>query len=605
MTGEIWAHDPRHVIAVRTDSVPPFAWAALCDVAAPDGTHPDSISSITLPFTSADLWLQVVAQPDVYCDWNWDRAAVDALTRYQANERALSDLVQQPIGTQSQWPDTIPAPEQLGIVRPLTSFQLRDIARLLSVQGGCCFSVPGSGKTTCALTVFAGLRHLGVVQRMLVLAPLSAHEAWRTEPDDVFSDATRPTVAVKPAAINTDIAVFNYEALEADRTLNEVKLWCQAAPTLVVFDEAHRVKRGALGVRGRAALTVSRVAARRLVLTGTPRPNSISDLENVFEFAYPGRGVQIAHGQGIPTRHAFVRTTKSELGLPELRTRTEHIPMSPAHDQVYGAILDAAHAAVDANPALLNDMVRVSRIVMLMLQTTTDPSAVLGHRGPLTVVDDLPGLDLETLISSLPSSFTPTKLVRAAQLVSERAAAGEKTLVWACFKSHVDRLRVMLDHHHPAVITGDLDVDNPAAPTDRTRQLDQFRNDPACHVLIATPHTLAEGVSLHHTTTHQVHVDRPYNAALFLQSLDRTHRLGLPADAQCTVTYLCSTRTAGDTTIDHTVADALDRKVAAMSQVLNDPDLEDLAIPEIDEHRDLADLLFDGGANEILRGALT
>ena len=177
-------------------------------------------------------------------------------------------------------------------------------------------------------------------------------------------------------------------------------------------------------------------------------------------------------------------------------------------------------------------------------------------------------------------------------------------LVWACFKSHIERLRAVLSHHNPAVITGDIPVSDSKADTDRVRQLYKFRNDPSCRVLIATPHTLSEGVSLHHTTTHQLHVDRPYNAAMFLQSLDRTHRLGLPADADCSVTYLCASRLDGDRTIDWDVADALHDKVTTMGAVLDDPDLLDLAIPEIDERKELSELLFDEGANSLLREVL-
>ena len=91
-------------------------------------------------------------------------------------------------------------------------------------------------------------------------------------------------------------------------------------------------------------------------------------------------------------------------------------------------------------------------------------------------------------------------------------------------------------------------------------------------MLVATPHTLSEGVSLHHTTTHQIHLDRTFNAGLLLQALDRTHRLGLPASAYCTATYLMSSLRDGGGTVDAVVAGRLDQKMATMAQVLNDPD---------------------------------
>ncbi|HEY8524615.1 MAG TPA: hypothetical protein VIL48_06615 [Acidimicrobiales bacterium] len=65
-------------------------------------------------------------------------------------------------------------------------------------------------------------------------------------------------------------------------------------------------------------------------------------------------------------------------------------------------------------------------------------------------------------------------------------------------------------------------------------------------------------MSLHRTCTDQVHVDRGYAAGTWLQSIDRTHRLGLEPDAQVT----CTVIEAADT-IDARVAEVLNAKVAA------------------------------------------
>jgi hypothetical protein len=119
-------------------------------------------------------------------------------------------------------------------------------------------------------------------------------------------------------------------------------------------------------------------------------------------------------------------------------------------------------------------------------------------------------------------------------------------------------------------------------------------------VLIATPHTLGEGVSLHHTTTHQIHLDRTFNAGLFLQSLDRTHRLGLPADAHCSATFLVAERADGQATVDSVVAARLEAKVAAMGRALDDPGLARLALPSEDDRLRPTDVLLGaGGADDL------
>jgi hypothetical protein len=114
-------------------------------------------------------------------------------------------------------------------------------------------------------------------------------------------------------------------------------------------------------------------------------------------------------------------------------------------------------------------------------------------------------------------------------------------------------------------------------------------------VLVATPHTLSEGVSLHHTTTHQIHLDRTFNAGMLLQAIDRTHRLGLPMDADCTVTYLMAARRDGSDTIDDIANRCLETKVLDMAHKLNDRQLATLAFPAADDILLDSDLLLGPG----------
>lgn len=162
----------------------------------------------------------------------------------------------------------------------------------------------------------------------------------------------------------------------------------------------------------------------------------------------------------------------------------------------------------------------------------------------------------------------PAKIIRTAQVVAANHARGRKTLIWSSFVGNVAALRDALSEYSPAVITGATPVADGAAVTDRTRQLDRFRTDPSCRVLIATPQTLREGVSLHRVCFDQIHVDRGFGAGTFLQSLDRTHRLGMDPASAPTCTILIA---AG--TIDAVVHQILTRKVAAMADALNDASL--------------------------------
>jgi SNF2 family DNA or RNA helicase len=111
---------------------------------------------------------------------------------------------------------------------------------------------------------------------------------------------------------------------------------------------------------------------------------------------------------------------------------------------------------------------------------------------------------------------------------------------------------------------------------DREEQIQRFRTDPDCMVLLSNPATLGEGISLHHKCHDAVYVDRDFAAGRFLQSLDRIHRLGLRHDITTRITVLAS-----EGTIDEVVAARLADKLTFMGGILDDPAVQQLA--DLDE----------------------
>jgi hypothetical protein len=583
---EVYISGPEAVTVPR-DDVPAETFAEMADALAHVALEV-SLGYVTLPLRDVAGWLWYFTDPA--SPFIFDETLVAHLRHRVAEDGVRLDVLGRRPDEQAQWPARIAGVADLGIVREPTPAQRREVGRLIALGGGANFSVPGAGKTGMTFLVYSALKTLGEVEQMLVLAPISAHEAWSTEPGLMFAPGVVPAVHVgsdRPGA--AEVVVTNYERLEDRGRLDALVSFCRRRRTMVVFDEAHRVKAGVRGIRGAAALELSGVAHRRCVLTGTPQPNSPTDLARVLELAYPGHGFRLAARDPDSLMSAYSRVTKDELGLPPLVPFTERVPLSVAHDQIYEAMVNAAARAVLRDPDVRDDFRRAGQIVMLLLQAATDPTAVLGAPGELAMLADRADLDLERLVRELPDSFVPTKFVRVAQLVEGHRAAGRKVLVWANFRSHVQRLQRLLAPHSPAVVSGDVDR---AA---RQAEIDRFREDPGCRVLVATPHTLSEGISLHHTTTHQVHLDRTFNAGMLLQALDRTHRLGLPADADCTVNYLMAERRGGGDTIDQIADRRLAAKVADMARKLNDRQLATLTFPASDESLSDADLLLGAG----------
>lgn len=461
----------------------------------------------------------------------------------------------------------------------LTAFQRRDVAKLLSLRHGANFSVPGAGKTRVGLAVYQALRHAGSVERLLIVGPKSCYEAWRDENRECLAEPLRMAVFSREADPAAEALIVNYERL--DGAVNELGQWLSARPSMLLLDEAHRMKLGAAGTYGAACLALGPRARHRLILTGTPAPNGAKDLENLFGFVWPGHGRQrvaqaVAGGDLAKASQVlkplFTRTTKDELGLPPVATTMRMVQLPPLHQEVYEALLGRFSARAAGAEG---DFQALGRIIVYMLMAATSPALLsvgttryepLAYQVPPLAVTE--GTPLSDLMRDLPSYEMSPKYQEALAIVAENAARGRKTLVWSTFIRSLNTLERMLAVYSPAVVHGGTE--------DREAQIQRFRRDPDCMVLLSNPATLGEGISLHHNCHDAVYVDRDFAAGRFLQSLDRIHRLGLAPDTETRITVLAS-----EGTIDEVVDQRLSEKLRFLGGILDDPAVQRLA--DLDE----------------------
>ncbi|MFG3052765.1 DEAD/DEAH box helicase [Kitasatospora sp. NPDC048239] len=508
----------------------------------------------------------------------WDQDLIDLVNGVLDDaERAERWLEADPGGAQSDGiaPDGVRGLLGPGWAADLTSFQERDIARLLSLGHGANFSVPGAGKTRVALAVFAAARERGSVRRMLVVSPKSAYESWEYEAASCFAEPLRFEVMEKSPSPGAEVLVVNYERL--DRSLAALADWLRAAPAMLVLDEAHRMKLGASGTYGSACLALGPLSRRRLILTGTPAPNGARDLENLLSFVWPGHGRRVvtsavaggdlAYASKV-LRPLFTRTTKDELGLPPFEPRIRYVEMPPLHREIYDALVGRYTARAEASR---KDFDALGKAMLRLLMAATSPALLVegtSRYEPLSY--QVPPLDvpqsdsLYSLLRNLPGYELSPKYQEALSIVAANAGAGRKTLVWTTFVRNLTTLEQMFGAYRPAIVHG--------GSKDREEQLRRFREDPDCMVLLSNPATLGEGISLHHVCHDAVYVDRDFMAGRFLQSLDRIHRLGLAPGTDTRVTVL-----AASGTIDEVVAHRLEEKLQFMGRILDDPGVQQLA----------------------------
>jgi hypothetical protein len=130
------------------------------------------------------------------------------------------------------------------------------------------------------------------------------------------------------------------------------------------------------------------------------------------------------------------------------------------------------------------------------------------------------------------------------------------------------------------VIRGGVASGEPEDPESREGRIQRFRTDPSCMVMIANPAAASEGMSLHMHCHHAIYVDRSFNATHYLQSIDRIHRLGLPKDTETHIYILRHVVPRGIGSIDMSVSRRLAKKMRGLEELLNDPDLHELALEE-------------------------
>ena len=462
---------------------------------------------------------------------------------------------------------------------PMTAFQRRDLARLQRLRHNANFSVPGAGKTRVTLALFQHRRATGGLQRMMVVSPKSAFEAWQDETAECFTERTTVATMTGSTPPECDILLVNYERLP--EAIPALLRWLQAQSAMLVLDEAHRMKLGAAGAWGAACYALGPYATHRVILTGTPAPNGSQDLANLFGFVWPGQGRATVNRavSGRDLREAsallkplFTRTTKAQLNLPPVVPIYRRVILPPLHREVYDALVGMATRQYHDGTA---DAEALGKVVLYLLMAATTPALIAtgsSRYEPLTYrvppLTPPPDSSLAALMRDLPSYEMSPKYAEVMAIARENAEAGRKTLIWSTFVRNLTSLEMLLAPYSPAVVHGGID--------DRDAQLRRFRTDPQCMVLLSNPATLGEGVSLHHTCHEAVYLDRDFAAGRYLQSLDRIHRLGLAPGTRTRITILVA-----DQTIDEVIQQRMDSKVRFLLGILDDPAVQQLT--DLDE----------------------
>jgi SNF2 family DNA or RNA helicase len=492
-------------------------------------------------------------------------------------------------------PDLASLPEVGFTGRTLTEFQVRDINVLSKTPHGANFSVPGSGKTTLTVALHALWSTTKENPKLLVVCPKNAFIAWEEAVQSCMSgkwgmptrlDTQNATGVLRSSS---RVILVNYEIVESLRA--DISAWMMISNVHLVADESHRMKGGASTQRGQSMLLLGPLAERRDILSGTPAPQSVSDIGNQMGFLFPTdeiRGLQEVNRMTEALKGRYVRTTKSELGL-EVPT-PEIVPVTPSRPELalYGALAsETARQLSGMDLGARAATARVGKKVMRLIQCTSNPKAIT----------HLMGLEFQTLVDEVSSKhFVPAKLQAVAEILKVEVAQGRKLVVWSSFRETIESIAELLDPEYGAeFIHGGVPTGSSSDIATREGRVRRFHDDANCRLLVANPAACGEGISLHKASQTALYVDRTFNVAHFVQSSDRTNRLGMPPGVHPRLIILKLALPEGVPSIDESVSRRLAEKVKVMSTVLDDKGLELLSnsvpIAEDDQEFSIDDMV--------------
>jgi SNF2 family DNA or RNA helicase len=456
----------------------------------------------------------------------------------------------------------------------LTDQQLRNVCKLALLPAGATFSVPGAGKTTEALATFAMRAEPG--DRLLVIAPKNAFAAWDEQIETCLPSFGHQFVRLRktdkiPIQLLDDprLMIIGYQQLA--RVKEVIANHLAGRRVHVFLDESHRIK-GQNNISTDAVLSFSHLPVSKLIMSGTPMPQATSDLLPQFRFLYPE--VQADEDSVVDLINAvYVRTNKSELNLPPVTRVLKTLPMDPLQQRLYELMKSAlAREAAQALTIKSKQAFRgLGRSVTRVLQFVSNP-ALLAH--------EIAFAHSNELSMALAEGRGPKMryvLYRARSLARE----GKKVLIWSTFVENVEHIAGSLQDLGAVYIHGGVDAGDENDDESREGKIRLFHDDPNVMVMVANPAAAGEGISLHTICHHAIYLDRNFNAAQYLQSEDRIHRLGLPPDQDTTIEIV---ECVGS--VDETVRQRLEFKVGQMAAALNDSGLRISPVPIVPDEMD-------------------
>jgi SNF2 family DNA or RNA helicase len=150
----------------------------------------------------------------------------------------------------------------------------------------------------------------------------------------------------------------------------------------------------------------------------------------------------------------------------------------------------------------------------------------------------------------------PTKFIETGRIVKKIVEQNEKIIIWCCFTKSISGLSeyLMSIGIENRVLQGSTPIEregqNDSSLEEETRESiirDFHQPDSSFKVIIANSFAVSESISLHKACHNALYFERSFNASHYIQSKDRIHRYGLPANTKTNYYYLLASNSIDET----------------------------------------------------------
>ena len=400
-------------------------------------------------------------------------------------------------------------------------YQIEAIKGIQDREYGAIFHEQGLGKTKIAIDISLYWLETDVTETIFIVTKKALIRNWEEEVRQhthlsprILSEDKRANAHALNAAVL--VYIMNYEVCLSNMDL--ISMFQKTCSVGAILDESQKIKNPESKLTD-CYLELSSGFVRKIIMTGTPVANRPYDIWSQIKFLDGGRALgndfhyfksqtDLPKGKAdsiykrkleeiyASIRDFSIRETKKTSGieLPGKSFFNHSIPMSAKQDHIYNTYKRGLKHDVSAFHQTTAHTEEILTLLLRLVQCASNPY----------LVDKC-------------YTETTNKMLKLNEIIADTVPNG-KVIVWTNFIDNATWLSSELSVHSPAVVHGSLSINK------RNEEIDRFKHNESCRVLIATPGAAKEGLTLT-VANCAVFYDRGFSLDDYLQAQDRIHRI--------------------------------------------------------------------------------